>query len=269
MSRSHRSLIAVTLLALGACASSGSGVLPMDGSYRHEEVAVRVTPSAGHSLDDLLGVGWALSNFDRDALGRLDRPRRSGPRWSDKVSVDANDDGVIDITTTVPKYDLLYESRTEDASIWLTVVAVSEQTGQKALPTLAQRYVNGIAGGIYGWNAHAGVMQESRWAAAIVSEAMTTIGSRPAYRFDVDVANLDQLRLTPDARERRLRVVIVRPGDRAYHVGRELVPGGLPVIVTLVMSSTPEAFERNLAALDRLASHVAFGALPGESARMW
>ena len=152
------------------------------------------------------------------------------------------------------------EHRNKDATIWLRNVVISNHDRAKDLSVFADNYVEaasgtiGIAVSFGAGSAAAG----KRFASRVVSRGACSVSGIPAYRVDFEVANVDQLQLTPDARWIRQRVVLVRaPFEHA--IQHRQLKDRLPVVLVAGLSSAPEDFERLARHLDLLLDRVVIG----------
>lgn len=253
LARSLAIVAGVSLLWLGACASSG---LTDEGSFEHPDLRYRVSAEPPDHVGALLGPDWVLSNYTRDDDGRPSAAKDAGDTWTYRTQVDTDDDGEVDLRETLRRYDLHYEHIEDDARVWIQTFPVSAMTAGKKLETLAKRYADSLAGGLYVGGLTPGTVEDARYASRIVSASPTEIDGHEAYQVDIEVANVDQLRLNEDARERLLRVILVRTGMTYNELSHWTMHKDIPSVMILALSTTAGGPQNHYDALARLAARV-------------
>jgi hypothetical protein len=244
------SLAASCLLALAASACvKSTGTFTADG-FQHTRYPYRVVPGQ----DGILDREWRLDNFRVGRDGKLQQKSRD-----DSTSVfqfDTNDDGTVDSRLRAPTYDLRYEHRIRDGVIWLRTFPISATLRQKELRVLMQAYVDQIAGAGY---ENVGLddleVVERRFAAEMLERGSANVAGREAYLATVDVANVDQIRLTPSSRATRVRLVMVRSGFFHTDGGRK-DKHVFPVLMMACYANLPEDFERDLPSFERFLGEI-------------
>jgi hypothetical protein len=73
----------------------------------------------------------------------------------------------------------------------------------------------------------------------------------PAYVATIDVANIDQIKLTPASRHTRVQLVVART-NFAYEVSRMGEKSTFPVLMMAGYANLPEDFDKDLDAFRRL-----------------
>ncbi len=245
-----RGLIVVLLGAVVACAKQQSGAFG-PRAYVHHEYPYSVA-YVGSGPSQFLSADWALDNYQwkKNAPSKL----KQGGEYELRRHYDTDDDGNVDEHETAPVFDLLFRHVHKDAEIWLRTVPISKSDTNKELAVLAQRYVDAVSGEgtvlVRSDEAHS-----RRYATKILSQGACAVGGHPAFRIDFEVANVDQLQLTPNARWSRGRIVLIQTAFR-HSVGRR--KDRVPVVMHAGLSSEPADFERMAGDFEHLLDHVAF-----------
>jgi hypothetical protein len=121
---------------------------------------------------------------------------------------DTDGDGSLDKTQTVKKYSLEYHHATTGADMVFSLEPLSVEDARLDLSVLAANYVERSSGsGTVAISIGPGVAIEhtKKYASRILDARATTVGGLPAYVVTFDLANVDQLGLSPDSRWRRAR----------------------------------------------------------------
>ncbi|MBI5499963.1 MAG: hypothetical protein HY907_06950 [Deltaproteobacteria bacterium] len=160
----------------------------------------------------LMGADWRLDNFVFNPDGSP-RAEKTGETYWTTVEFDPDGDGVYDASREIRLYDLRFEHRRDGGVVWLRTFPVADRLAEKELRLLAHDYVEEVAGGNYFSVRFAGreAVADVRFATTIVDQAQIAVDSQAAYQVTFDVANVDQLRLDPESRTARVRIVILRP----------------------------------------------------------
>jgi len=199
-------------LVLYAACHPATGTLTPTG-YRSEKPSYRVVKTG----ENFLGDSWILDNYFTNRLGRY-VPKTEGI-YETTFSLDLDGDGKFEERRDAPTYDLRFQHKKHDAFIWLRSVPISDERKDKDLRVLMKAYVDEIAGAGYEAVQLSGahVVVEKRYAAEVVEQSEAKLADRDAYYAAIDVANIDQIKLTPSTRRVRVELVFVRPGtDYAF-----------------------------------------------------
>jgi hypothetical protein len=224
-----------------ACAPSARGALGPEG-FSHNDYAYRVVAQKDGRF---LPESWKLDNY-YEGTGGL-KPK-DGKDWIVEYSLDEDGDGEEDFKVEELVYDLRFEHLEHDGVIFLRTIPISTDMKQKKLSVLMERYVEGIAGAGYEvvtLNSQSQLLVEKRYAAAIVAKGPTKLAGRDAYVVVLDVANVDQLKIDPNARKERVELVLLHT-DFAYTTksfNDNVKPATFPVIMFAGYANLPGEFE--------------------------
>ncbi|MGC4087570.1 MAG: hypothetical protein QM756_06695 [Polyangiaceae bacterium] len=263
--------VALLLVSASACAPVSRGRFDASG-YENTLYQYRVRPSP--ATGKLLGDGWWLDNYF-EQNGKM-APKTSAA-YKTKYLLDSNGDGATDVRESALLYDLRFKHRQRDAVIMLRTFPIDRDQKDKDLRVMMQGLVDEVAGGGY----EAVTVQrdaptdpkvrveEKRYAATIVDRGEATLAQQPAYWATVDLANVDQLRLTPDARRVRIRAVLAKtPYAFQATMGSTGNKGGpaYPVLMLAEYISLPEDFDKDLPEFDDFLQRVAIAGVAGYAA---
>ena len=237
----HRAWVIVFGFYGLACAPSARGALGPEG-FSHNDYAYRVVAQKDGSF---LPESWKLDNY-YGGSGAL-KPK-AGKEWIVEYSLDSDGDEEADFKVEELIYDLRFEHLEHDGVIFLRTIPISADMKQKKLSVLMERYVEGIAGAGYEvvtLNSQSQLLVEKRYAAAIVAKSPTKLAGRDAYVALLDVANVDQLKIDPNARKERVELVLLHT-DFGYITtsnNQTVKSATFPVIMFAGYANKPEEFE--------------------------
>jgi hypothetical protein len=195
----------------------------------------------------VMPAGWELDNYRLDGSGWVQKQRDP---YVTSYSFDDNGDGRVDGVIKTYTYALRFEHRVHSGVIWLRNIPLSSKLRDKDLRVLMQSYIDEITGATYETvrlgEATTPVVVEHRQAAMVVEEGPATIAGRPAYTATIDIADVDQIKLAPGVRARRVQLVLMRsPEDERYE--RDGKPTLVhPVVVLAGYSNMPTDFPTGL-----------------------
>ena len=244
----------------GGCGTSARGTFGPQG-FSQTVHGYRVKGEA----DQLLPEDWQVDNYYREG-GKL-KPK-VGPFYMASYELDWNGDGIYDTTEEELGYDLRYTHRKRDAVIWLRTFPISTNLAEKDLRVLMQGYLDEVAGAGYEGvrlNADRNVVVEKRYAAELREKGEAKLAGMPAYAATFDVANIDQIKLTPSTRKSRVRVVLART-KFAYTSRKQR--GSLPVLLLAGYANLPEDFAQDLPAFEAFLQRIEVGGKAGFSQKL-
>jgi hypothetical protein len=219
-----------------ACGPGAKGALTPAG-YESESPKYRVV-KAGESF---LGDDWVLDNYAVNERGNL-RPKSEGI-YKTTFAFDLDGDGKLDRGHDALTYDLRFQHKKHEAFIWLRSLPLATELKDKDLRVLMKDYVDEIAGAGYEAvqlsGSHAVV--EKRYAAELVEQSAAKLADREAFLATIDVANIDQIKLTPATRRVRVELVFVRPGTE-YELRSANFIESFPSLLMIGYANLPDDF---------------------------
>jgi hypothetical protein len=240
-------LCAAALLA--ACGSQRAE-LTSDG-LMHGRFGYHIRPAGG--LHSFVSSDWRVENFlpDGDA--------KSGAEYDTSWFVDVNDDGDDDRLEGASYYDLRLEHRRNNGSIWVRTFPVSDITADKELTVIVQNYVENIAAAGY---FTAGItetgalrIEERRFATRVLDTKSIGLDGQEAAAVLFDVADVNQLQMSANARSARALVLISRTPFR-YRVRTGLGVREWPVLMLVGFANAPGNFDASLPDFRRFLSSI-------------
>ena len=252
-------LLLGSLAAFAACRLSPQGALTADG-YQSRGPAYRVVKTGASFLDE----GWMLDNYYMNQRGAF-VPKDSGI-YRTSFLLDGDGDGKFEETQEALTYDLRFRHRRHAAFIWVRSIPVSDDLREKDLHVLMKDYVDEIAGAGYEAVQLSGAhtVVEKRYAAEIIRQSEAKLASRDAFYALIDVANIDQIKLTPSTRHMRVELVFTRPGtDYVFPTRQREITR--PALLMAGYANFPEDFDADEPAFRRLLGEIEIGAQRGFS----
>lgn len=260
MSRFKRFFMLVaTVLGVAACAS-GAPRYPIatlrDGVFRHVTYDYSVAPQGG--TGELMSSEWRLDNYAPAIPGTvgLGEPKVTAP-YVGEIGLDGDGDGVYEARATLPTFDLLFKHRQDDGAIFVSTFPVSQHASERSLAVMLRDLVESAAAS--GEITHNYSDSSSRAAAPMASRILATrptqVHGFPAHEVIFEVANVQQLELSPSARWERGHLVLVRAelvfGQRQLHPGirvQTLARGVrhaifYPVLMVIGYANHPDEFD--------------------------
>jgi hypothetical protein len=223
------------LMVMGALGLVHWGCVPShpgefaNGSFVHSKHGYRVVP---RPTGGLVPGDWRLDNFHGDPG---DRKPKHGADYEGHYFVDIDRDGKTDDIGEYYLFDLRFTNARDDGVIWLRTVPLPLDDANKALRVLANAYVEGIAHDRYEVVQLEGKLHatdsEVSYATQVIASASGTVGNREAFAVTVNVANTNQLKLDPNARWRRVELVLVRTPFAFDVKGTKKPEGPVPVLM--------------------------------------
>jgi hypothetical protein len=200
----------------------------------------------------VLPEAWRLDNYRFNQNQWLPKQQRE---YVTQYDFDDNDDGRIDRRISTFTYVLRYEHRVRSGVIWLRNIPLPQTLRSKDLRVLMQSYIEELTRTTYervrlGMNTTA-IVADRRYTAAIVEQGPATIAGQNAYVAALDIADIEQLKVAPAARSRRVQLILMRaPQDEVVDVKIDAEGGrgtlGYPVLVLAGYSNMPTDFAADL-----------------------
>lgn len=247
------SLVSLTL-ALAAC---GAGRYPIasltNESFRHVTYDYSVAAQGG--TGQLMSSDWRLDNYIPSTEG-LGEPKETD-EYTSRVGLDNDGDGTFETRVTIPTYDLLFKHRRDDGVVFLSTFPISQHASERELSVILRDFVESAAAS--GEIRHNYVAGSSRVSAPMASRILVSrpvrVHGYPAHEVIFEVANVQQLELSPSARWERGHVVLVRadmvfgqrqrqPSVRVPSVGRGVGQETFyPVLMVIGYANHPDEFD--------------------------
>jgi hypothetical protein len=184
---------------------------------------------------------------------------KSSSAYVGREAVDFKGDGHW---TRLPVYffDLKLDNRKSSAVIWMQSVRLGRDDAERNLRNLMEDYAEALSGSGFYATVHDGLVIKSKsYAAKIVAGTDTTLGGLPSYDAKLEVANLDQIRLDPNARAALLRVVLVRTPYIHNWADPQTPPLEAHTLIRVGYRANPSDFEANMADFERFLTLLEFG----------
>lgn len=212
------------------------------GKYQSKLYPLSLTgDGAAPSSAGLMPEGWRLDNFYGKELP--DRPKDTNA-YMTELEFDLNGDGRYEEHAREYTYLLRFEHRITDGVVWLRGIPVSEDLAQMDLSVLMTHFSEALSGANYETirlDSTSSRTSEERYASTIIASAPCKLAGLECVTATIELANVDQLRLDPTYRSRRLQVLIART---PFHYEPSAVSDrGYPVYLFAGYSSLPANFE--------------------------
>jgi len=203
----------------------------------------------------LLGSDWRVDNsVGGNQSGQVNS--KKGDDFEYDISIDTDEDGEVDRTIKDYIYDLRLEHKHSDAVIWIRTVPLAPSEAEKELRVLMTSYAEAVAGaGYYRVALSEGrkTVKERRFATKMLDQRPVAVSCKEGLMATIEVANVDQLKLSPESRWERARVVLVRPDYEWTRNHKDLT---FPALMILGYSNLPQDFDRQLPDFEKLLSQL-------------
>ena len=215
------------------------------GKYQSKLYPLSLTgDGAAQSSAGLMPEGWRLDNFYGKEV--RDRPKDTNAYMS-QLEFDLNGDGRYEEQAREYTYLLRFEHRVTDGVVWLRGIPVSDDLAQMDLSVLMTNFSEALSGANYETtrlDSMSSRTSEERYASTIIASAPCKLAGLECVTATIELANVDQLKLDPTYRSRRLRVLIART---PFHYEPSAVSErGYPVYLFAGYSSLPANFDAEL-----------------------
>ncbi|MBN1654963.1 MAG: hypothetical protein JXA30_14435 [Deltaproteobacteria bacterium] len=212
---------------------------------------------------------WQIDNFYVDERHRP-LPKK-GADYEVTVYIDYDLDGDVDDIGEFYTYDLRFTHKRNAGVIWLRTVPISVKLREKELRVMAQSYVESAAATYYETVQLEGELyytsREESFATAILGQMPGSVADREAYAIKFDVANVQQLRLSPGSRKERVLLVLIRTPYRYYKGGVSTGNTVLPVLMIAGYSNMIEDFDKWLGDFQQFVSRIVINGKRGAQFR--
>jgi hypothetical protein len=233
-------LFAFVVIPTGAgCAASFDAA-----GFKHPSYPLTVS-YGDRATCSFIADAWRLDNYFLDERG-CPTDRKQGPGYERSLRRDFVGSGGQQLYEG-PRYEILLHHRRNEGRIWLSLVPITAGDAELALRAFVDRYAIGLSeqGHVHVDVAGQVRVSTAEYAARVLERRGRTIGGVKAMEGTLELANLNQLKLDPESRHSRVRIVFARPGFYA----RVTAYGGgapTPLLVVIGYSNTPDDFERGL-----------------------
>lgn len=249
MTKTTRTLLLLTLLGLAGCAGPQSPEQARfdEHGLAHVSYPYRIVYADGRP-GTFISDEWVVESHRVGPGGRPGEHLDSEP-YVHMRRLDLDDDGDRDRVQRVFTYDLRLRHRTTNGMIWVRTMPLTPAIQSRELRVLAQNYASSVAGGRHYMVATVAPEQvdvrERRFATEILDSMRMRFHDHEAYGFILDVADVDQLRLSERSRFGRAAIVLVRTsfGWRQYSAYGERQ---WPVLMVIGYVNGPDDFDEGL-----------------------
>jgi hypothetical protein len=158
------------------------------------------------------GAQWLLDNYATDARGRY--APKTGATYVGTRELDVDGDGDSE-RFEEPLYDLRLANVSDGAVIWTKAHPLLPRDAGKTLDILLSNYADSIA--VAGAYADLNAFSQPpspmrRFTSFVVEQKPRLVAGHPALSALVELAEVDKLRVNPDHRHSKLRLVLVKYG---------------------------------------------------------
>jgi hypothetical protein len=191
---------------------------------------------------------WRMNNYHLVKHGKRKKLKaRTGEKYQRQLKVDIDGDGYESRLGTWMIYDLELEHRTSSAVMSVRNEVVPRRLGEKDLSVLVRSYVESMAGAEFSLGQFETAVKETRLATRIVGERSFKVAGQSAYEATVEIAQVDQVRLSGEQAVSQIRrVVLIRPPYTYKRVDRHAVyRDRAPVFVIAEYYSDPADFDKH------------------------
>lgn len=237
-------LVLVFALLFVGCAPPVRTVVDASG-YAHKKYDLKVKSLEN---DLLMPEGWELdSHYWKAKVGRDDLVPKEGDEYVIEYRFDLDGDGEFEFKADEYAFELRFEHLEHDGVIFLRAIPLSSNQEKKRLNVVLDRYLEQVAGAGYEvvqlGETH--VLIEKRYAAALVSKEDARVAKREALAARIEVANLDRIKIDPNARKQQVELLLVKT-DFSYSLRTHNMEHEFPVLMVAGYANQPAEFEEGL-----------------------
>jgi hypothetical protein len=255
MSRLQTCAALAAAILCGACAPAANGKFAAD-AYYEQRFPVRAE-YANAATRQIPPGDWLLLNY------QIKNSLPGDAKVGDDIvyRLDSDGDGSLDARDKEKALSLEYRHATTGANLWFRLQPQSMEDARLDLSVVARNHVDASSGsGTFAVNIGlvTVVSVTKQFATRILDGRAATIAGLPAYVVTYEVANVDQLRLSPDSRWRRARVAYIRTPYRwVIRKGKQFV-GPWPVLAVVGYDADPQDFDGHLGEYATFVSKLEF-----------
>lgn len=242
--------LAGAMLVTTSCVSTPGSV--EYGHYKSKRYPLQVVGNRGASqAAGLMAEPWKLENFYGSPMPEH---AKQGDEYKSRYRFDADGDGETESYKDEFAFELRFENLHDKGSIWLRVVPASRDSANVDLKVLLDSFVDSLAGGNYETvlltPGQSGV-REKRYASTLTAVQPCRLAQRECLLATIELADVDQLKLSPSHRWRKVQILLLRPGFMYEHYG-----ASYPTYFFAGYSSQPERFAGGLPDFHDLLSRI-------------
>lgn len=251
----------IASLAIAGCSvhQGPARVAFEEQGFRHIDYGYRIDFAAA-GRPTFISQDWVVESY-RTGPDGWPRDRLSGGDYWHTRYLDVDGDGDRDRVQRAYTYDLRIRHRTTNGMMWVRTFPVSPALQSRELRVLADNYASSVAGGkgymVAGVTPARVDVRERRFATEVLDTLPMRLDGREAFGFIMDVADVDQLRLSRASRLGRAAVVLVRTsfGWRQYSA---LGTRRWPVLMVIGYVNGPDDFAAGLDDFERFLASFRF-----------
>jgi hypothetical protein len=205
----RRAAVWAVFAVAGLGCASGPGTVAA-GSYQSNYDGLAVVGQGAPESAGLMPKGWKLDNFYGSPTPH---EAKATDAYMATYQLDGDGNGVYELSLERFLYELRFVNLHDDGVVWLRVVPVSADLAEMALPVLVDAYADSMSGGHFdaAWvdREHA-VAREKRYASMLTSSQACRLGGVDCQLATIELADVDQVKLSPSKRYRKLQVLVAR-----------------------------------------------------------
>ncbi len=247
-------LVPLSLLLLAGCARTGLiGTRGSDG-FTSASYPLHIASTSG-AFDSR---NWTLENVQRKGRpGEL--ISKLGQAYERSVMFDTDGDGSYETAQRVWNDELSFRHRRSDARMSVSVLPMDQSMADTDMEVLVRNYVDAVSGGGT-VSVHIGpgtsASTERRFATRILDAGVFTVAGEPAGGATFEVANVDQLELSKEARWERARVVLIRAPWQVVAGGQHT--STWPTLIRVLYVTRADSFESQVSDFNDLVKAIDF-----------
>jgi hypothetical protein len=225
-----------------------------------------------------LGPDWQLDNFS--STSGFMAPKK-GPDYEAVRELDEDDNGTItpNERTPEPIYDLRFINAHDNGVIWFKAHPLDPRRSKIDLDVALNNYVDGLSGAaLYAQSTLFSVEHEKvrHYQSFLASSQPTKLGPHDAIAAEIEIAELEKLKLDPKARSAKLKLALARftyyqPVDyqrnNTEKVWRQVLHNGVycyerPALLVVGYYNTASKFDDHVKDFDRALAQLSFESTP-------
>ena len=234
-------LASISILLLAGCASSPLS-LKNEGLI-HNEYPLKVSTKTGEKVE-FVSADWMINNWKYDSV-RKAWHRKMGSPFEGKVSIDLDDDGVVEV---VKDYylDLELTNTRNNAKIYVDLMPIPRSKKNLEMDFFLDNFVETNSSNV-AWLettrfSHNEVAEKS-YATKIVEQKTFSGNGYDGIVSIVERADLNQLKLDPKHRSDTIAILFLRLDDAHKQIVRNGKVERYPSVLTVFVVAKPKYFD--------------------------